>query len=59
MTNRDVQFKAILDYIRANYAAAIDVPQMASAAGVSERECYRIIELAQERPRRHICVHTA
>lgn len=44
MTNRDVQFKAILDYIRANYAAAIDVPQMASAAGVSERECYRIIE---------------
>mgnify|MGYP000190556352 CR=1 FL=1 len=44
MTNRDVQFKAILDYIRANYAATIDVPQMASAAGVSERECYRIIE---------------
>ena len=44
MTNRDVQFKAILDFIRANYAAAIDVPQMASAAGVSERECYRIIE---------------
>ena len=44
MTNRDVQFKAILNYIRANYAAAIDVPQMASAAGVSERECYRIIE---------------
>lgn len=44
MTSRDVQFKAILDFIRANYAAAIDVPQMASAAGVSERECYRIIE---------------
>ena len=44
MTSRDVQFKAILDYIRANYAATIDVPQMASAAGVSERECYRIIE---------------
>ncbi len=44
MTSRDVQFKAILDFIRANYAAAVDVPQIASAAGVSERECYRIIE---------------
>ena len=44
MTSRDVQFKAILDFIRSNYADTIDVPQMASAAGVSERECYRIIE---------------
>ena len=26
MTNRDVQFKAILDYIRANYAAAAKPP---------------------------------
>ena len=44
MTSRDVQFKAILDFIRSNYADTIDVPQMASAAGVSKRECYRIIE---------------
>ena len=44
MTSRDVQFKAILDFIRSNYANTIDVPQMAFAAGVSERECYRIIE---------------
>lgn len=44
MTGRDVRFEAILDFIRANYADTIDVPQMASAAGVSERECYRIIE---------------
>ncbi len=60
MTNRDVQFKAILDFIRANYAAAIDVPQMASAAGVSERECYRIIEAcAGTTPAAYLRAHTA
>ena len=44
MTSREVRFREILDYIRTHYADAIDVPQIASAVGISERDCYRTIK---------------
>lgn len=44
MTSRENRFKEILAYIRAHYADSIDVPQIASAVGISERDCYRTIK---------------
>ena len=44
MTSREIRFREILDYIRAHYADSIDVPQIASAVGISERDCYRTIK---------------
>ena len=44
MTSREIRFREILDYIRTHYADSIDVPQIASAVGISERDCYRTIK---------------